>query len=244
MNAADLTDLACGWGGMHCHLYRRAALPLYPSLFLLYYRCVYPRFKRKSSGIMQKSAVYPYSIFYDRIFGYILRVRFIDKLDRNDIFDLHQKLIQQIGGIFIVLIGLIDDRAWYFSLSGLWQRKRCNLESKSTGCVRSILRRYDICSGLDAMCWTKEILQLYSCLARRILKGALLYTTAYTLGFAVPFFVMAFFIGKVKWIVTYANVMMKIGGGMMIVTGILLYTNQMTKITAFFIRLFGGSTGF
>ena len=55
---------------------------------------------------------------------------------------------------------------------------------------------------------------------------------------------MAFFIGKVKWIVTYANVMMKIGGGMMIVTGILLYTNQMTKITAFFIRLFGGFTGF
>lgn len=55
---------------------------------------------------------------------------------------------------------------------------------------------------------------------------------------------MAFFIGKIKWIVTYANVMMKIGGGMMIVTGILLYTNQMTKITAFFIRLFGGFTGF
>ena len=74
-------------------------------------------------------------------------------------------------------------------------------------------------------------------------EGAL-YITAYTLGFAVPFFVMAFFIGKVKWIVTYANVMMKIGGGMMIVTGILLYTNQMTKITAFFIRLFGGFTGF
>ena len=53
-------------------------------------------------------------------------------------------------------------------------------------------------------------------------EGALLYITAYTLGFAVPFFVMAFFIGKVKWIVTYANVMMKIGGGMMIVTGIFI----------------------
>ena len=74
-------------------------------------------------------------------------------------------------------------------------------------------------------------------------EGALLYITAYTLGFAVPFFVMAF-LGKVKWIVTYANVMMKIGGGMMIVTGILLYTNQMTKITAFFIHSFGGFTGF
>ncbi|WP_170966107.1 hypothetical protein [Bacillus cereus] len=28
------------------------------------------------------------------------------------------------------------------------------------------------------------------------------------------------------------------------ITGILLYTNQMTKMTAFFIRLFGGFTGF
>jgi len=30
----------------------------------------------------------------------------------------------------------------------------------------------------------------------------------------------------------------------MILTGVLLYTNQMTKITAFFIRIFGGFTGF
>ncbi|MDA2198895.1 hypothetical protein PDQ74_18760 [Bacillus cereus group sp. Bc005] len=28
------------------------------------------------------------------------------------------------------------------------------------------------------------------------------------------------------------------------ITGVLLYTNQMKKITAFFIRLFGGFTGF
>ncbi|UPJ19327.1 MULTISPECIES: hypothetical protein [Bacillus cereus group] len=28
------------------------------------------------------------------------------------------------------------------------------------------------------------------------------------------------------------------------ITGILLYTNQMTEMTAFFIRLFGGFTGF
>ncbi|MEM5672875.1 cytochrome c biogenesis protein CcdA [Bacillus cereus] len=114
--------------------------------------------------------------------------------------------------------------------------------SKSTGYIRSILVGMTYAAG-----WTPCVGPIFSAvlmLGATNPEGALLYITAYTLGFAVPFFVMAFFIGKIKWIVTYANVMMKIGGGMMIVTGILLYTNQMTKITAFFIRLFGGFTGF
>jgi cytochrome c-type biogenesis protein len=55
--------------------------------------------------------------------------------------------------------------------------------------------------------------------------------TAYTLGFAIPFFVMAFFIGSTGWILKYSNLIMKIGGAVMILVGILLYTGQMYKIT-------------
>lgn len=55
---------------------------------------------------------------------------------------------------------------------------------------------------------------------------------------------MAFFISKMKWILKYSSAMMKIGGGMMILTGILLYTDKMTKITVWLIGLYGGFTGF
>jgi cytochrome c-type biogenesis protein len=55
--------------------------------------------------------------------------------------------------------------------------------------------------------------------------------TVYSLGFAIPFLVLAFFIGTTKWILRYSNLIMKIGGGMMVIMAILLYTGQMTRIT-------------
>ncbi|MED5053779.1 cytochrome c biogenesis protein CcdA, partial [Anoxybacillus rupiensis] len=67
---------------------------------------------------------------------------------------------------------------------------------------------------------------------------------AYVLGFAVPFFIMSFFIGKLNWIKRYNSVIVKVGGFLMIVTGILLFFDLMTKIVTFFTGLFGGFTGF
>ena len=58
--------------------------------------------------------------------------------------------------------------------------------------------------------------------------------TAYSLGFAIPFLVMAFFVGKVKFFTKYSHVLMKIGGGMLVFIGILLYTNQIIWINIWF----------
>ncbi len=55
--------------------------------------------------------------------------------------------------------------------------------------------------------------------------------TAYSLGFAIPFFVMAFFIGSTSWILKYSNLIMKVGGGIMILVAVLLYTGRMHRIT-------------
>ncbi|MES9689666.1 cytochrome c biogenesis protein CcdA, partial [Bacillus sp. JJ353] len=46
--------------------------------------------------------------------------------------------------------------------------------------------------------------------------------------------VMAFFIGKVKFFTKYSHVLMKIGGGMLVFIGILLYTNQIVWINIWF----------
>ena len=70
------------------------------------------------------------------------------------------------------------------------------------------------------------------------------YITAYTLGFAIPFFVMAFFLGRTRWILKYSNRLMKAGGALMVVFGILLYFDQMTVIIAWLTKMTGGFTGF
>jgi cytochrome c-type biogenesis protein len=56
---------------------------------------------------------------------------------------------------------------------------------------------------------------------------------------------MAFFIGKLKWVKKYSRLMIKIGGYGMVVMGVFLYMDWMTKIIAFLTaRFFNGFTGF
>ncbi|MFD2745670.1 cytochrome c biogenesis CcdA family protein [Paenibacillus yanchengensis] len=56
-------------------------------------------------------------------------------------------------------------------------------------------------------------------------------TTAYAIGFALPFLILAFFIGPSRWILKYSPYVMKIGGGLMVLMGILLFSDQMLQIT-------------
>ncbi|MNW70607.1 Cytochrome C biogenesis protein transmembrane region [compost metagenome] len=55
--------------------------------------------------------------------------------------------------------------------------------------------------------------------------------TAYSIGFALPFFALAFFIGSARRILKYSNTLMKVGGALMIFMGLLLFTDQMFRIT-------------
>ncbi|WP_025691594.1 cytochrome c biogenesis CcdA family protein [Paenibacillus zanthoxyli] len=55
--------------------------------------------------------------------------------------------------------------------------------------------------------------------------------TAYSIGFALPFFVLAFFVGGARRLLKYSGPLMKIGGALMVFMGILLFTDQMFRIT-------------
>ncbi|MBT2653995.1 hypothetical protein J7E81_01890 [Bacillus sp. ISL-18] len=54
---------------------------------------------------------------------------------------------------------------------------------------------------------------------------------AYSLGFCIPFIIMAFFISKTKIILKYSALLMKIGGVLMILIGLMIFFNKMTYIT-------------
>jgi cytochrome c-type biogenesis protein len=62
-------------------------------------------------------------------------------------------------------------------------------------------------------------------------------TLAYSLGFAIPFFIMSFFLGSTRWLLRYSNLIMKIGGGLMVLIAILLYTGKMTQITLWLLSI-------
>lgn len=62
---------------------------------------------------------------------------------------------------------------------------------------------------------------------------------SYVLGFSIPFLLLAFFIGKLKWIRKHSLKLVKIGGYVMIFMGVALFFDWMTKLTSFLAGWFG-----
>src|SRR5690606_486567 len=62
--------------------------------------------------------------------------------------------------------------------------------------------------------------------------SAMLYMVLYSLGFSIPFLILSFFIGRLQWIRKNSIKIVKIGGYAMIIMGVVLYFDWMTKIIA------------
>lgn len=145
----------------------------------------------------------------------------------SEFFSEYQDLIRRLSAILVVLMGLF--------LLGIFQPQlllkdfRFNLIPKKTSYLGSYLFGIGFSAGWTP-CMGPALAAIISMAA--VQPGTWFsLTTAYSLGFAIPFFVMAFFLGRSRWILKYSERIMKIGGAVMILMGILLFTDQMTKIT-------------
>lgn len=142
-------------------------------------------------------------------------------------FNDNRDLIRQLSAILIILMGLF--------LVGIFQPKflmrdfKMDFKFKPAGYIGSFIFGIGFSAGWSPC--VGPILAAIIALAATEPGAWFPLITAYSLGFAIPFFVLAFFIGSTRWIVKYSGIMMKIGGALMLLMGVLLFTNQMTKIT-------------
>ena len=143
-----------------------------------------------------------------------------------ELFQQWKTLISQLAGILIVVMGLV--------LLGVFKPQLFMREwkpqfTKRAGYLGSFLIGIGFAAG-----WSPCIGPILSAIIGLSATEKGLWfpmITAYTLGFAIPFFVMAFFLGSTRWILRYSNVVMKAGGAVMVVVGVLLYTGHLNKIT-------------
>ncbi|MFF2482032.1 cytochrome c biogenesis CcdA family protein [Paenibacillus sp. NPDC058071] len=145
-----------------------------------------------------------------------------------EFFSQYDQLIRRLSAILIVLMGLF--LIGLFQPQALMKERRFSFDpSKKTGFLGSFIFGVGFSAG-----WTPCIgpaLTAILALAASEPGTWFQLTTAYALGFAIPFFALAFFLGSARWLLKYSSIVMKIGGGVMILMGILLFTDQMTKIT-------------
>lgn len=149
-------------------------------------------------------------------------------------------LIRQIGAILIVFFGLIT--LGVFQPKFLMKDHKLNIRNKPSGYFGTVL------IGLTfALGWTPcmgPILTATLALVGANPSQGLWYMISYILGFSIPFFVMALFITKFTWLKKYSGSFMKIGGGIMILMGIVLFFDKFTLINSFFAPIFGDFQGF
>ena len=142
-------------------------------------------------------------------------------------FREYQDPIRQISALLIILMGLF--LLGVFQPQLLMKERKMNMSWRPAGYLGSFIFGVGFSAGWSPC--VGPILSSILALAASEPGTWASMTAAYSLGFGVPFFVLAFFIGSTRWILKYSNRLMKIGGALMIVMGILLFTDKMTSIT-------------
>lgn len=145
--------------------------------------------------------------------------------------------IQRIAGIFMILMGLFV--AGWINFNVLMKEKRLQFTKRPSGFVGTFLLGIGFAAG-----WTPCIGPIFASIlflsASDPGKG-IIYTISYVVGFALPFLILTFFISSTKWIVKKSHLVMKFGGVMMMIMGLVLFTGQMPRITAFLLNLVEGT---
>ncbi|GGH25302.1 cytochrome c biogenesis CcdA family protein [Paenibacillus segetis] len=145
----------------------------------------------------------------------------------GDFFNANRSLIRQLSAILIIVMGLF--LLGIFQPQFLLKERKMNMKFKPSGYLGSFIFGIGFSAGWSPC--VGPILAAIIALAASEPGVWLSMITAYTIGFALPFFVLAFFIGSTRWIVRYSGIMMKVGGALMLLMGVLLFTNRMSQIT-------------
>ncbi|MFK2825101.1 cytochrome c biogenesis protein CcdA [Bacillus sp. B190/17] len=213
-------------------------LPLYPA-FLSYITGMSVNELKQENKMLQRRSML-HTLFFLLGFSLIFISLGFATSFIGSLLSQYQDLIRQIGAIFIVFFGLV--------VTGILQPKfmmtdrRFEFKNRPSGYAGSLLIGLAFAAGWTP-CTGPILLSVFALAASNPGSG-LIYMIAYTLGFAIPFFILSFFISRMKWIRTHSGTIMKVGGYVMIVMGVVLFFDWMTKIIIFLSPLFGDFTGF
>jgi cytochrome c-type biogenesis protein len=213
-------------------------LPLYPA-FLSYITGLSVSELKEENAMMRRRALLHTSFF---LIGFCLIFVLLGMSTSflGEILYQYKDLVRQIGGILIVFFGLVI--LGILQPSFLMKDKKFTFQKRPSGYFGSILIGMGFAAGWTPC--TGPILAAVLALSISNPGAGFMYMMVYVLGFAVPFFIMSFFIGKMTWIRKYNHIILKGGGALMIVMGIFLYFDWMTTITNYLIGLYGGFQGF
>lgn len=213
-------------------------LPLYPA-FLSYITGMSLDELKSDKGMMQKRAILHTLSFLIGFSIIFIAIGFTASM-MNNIFVQYNDLIRQVGAILIVVFGLMI--VGLLQIDFLMKDRKFQFKNRPSGYFGSVLIGLAFAAGWTPC--TGPILVSITALAASNPNAAMGYMLAYYFGFAIPFFVLSFFITKLSWIRRNSQKIVIIGGYIMIAVGVLLFFDGLTMITNLLSPIFGGFQGF
>lgn len=149
----------------------------------------------------------------------------------------YRDIIRQLGAILIVFFGFVI--IGFFKFEFLMKDRKIQFKNRPSGFFGSFLIGMAFSMGWTPC--TGPILAAVLSYAATDPDSGVFLMTSYSLGFSVPFLIMSFFIGKMNWIKKHSLKIVNIGGYIMIIMGVALFFDWMTKLTSYLAGLFGFS---
>ncbi|GLC89386.1 cytochrome c biogenesis CcdA family protein [Lysinibacillus piscis] len=213
-------------------------LPLYPA-FLSYITGMTLDELKAERGMLQKRAIL-HTVCFLIGFSIIFIMLGLGASFASELFLNYQTLLRQVGAILIVVFGLMI--VGLLQIDFLMKDRKFHFQNRPSGYFGSILIGIAFAAGWTPC--TGPILASILALVGANPSAGFSYMFAYYLGFAIPFFVLSFFISRMTWIRTHSQKIVKIGGYIMIAVGILLFFDGLTYVTRILSPIFGGFIGF
>ncbi|MGP4078053.1 cytochrome c biogenesis CcdA family protein [Halobacillus sp. K22] len=214
-------------------------LPLYPA-FLSYITGMTVEDLQTKKKLFQKQPML-HTIFFLLGFSIIFIAIGFSTSWIGGWFIRYSDLIRQLGAILIIFLGFVV--IGFYKPTFFMKEYKVSLKNRPPGYLGSSAVGMAFAAGWTPC--TGPILAAVIALGVSSPDEAVTYMISYVLGFSIPFFLMAMFIGRMNWIKKNNRKIVKFGGYTMIVMGVFLFFGWMTQLTSFITnQFFGGWTGF
>lgn len=201
-------------------------LPLFPA-FLSYITGMSVSELSEDNKMLQKKSMLHTVLFLLGFSSVFIMIGFSTTLVA-DFFLKYQDVIRQIGAILIIFFGLVIVGLLNFQF--LMKDKKISFKNRPAGFIGSFFVGMAFSMGWTPC--TGPILMVVLALAATNPEQGMILMISYVLGFAVPFLILSFFVGKLNWIKKHSMKLVKIGGYIMIIFGVALFFDWMTKLTS------------
>jgi len=218
---ADVSVWVAFWAGLASFI-SPCCLPLYPT-YLSYMTGVTVH----QSAVSNRWLAVRHALFFALGFSLVFFTLGFSVGSFAEFFTDNQQLLRQISALLIIAFGLV--MLGLFKPTFLMRERKFQFRTKPLGYLGSLLIGIGFAAGWSPC--VGPILGSILALAATSPGSWFPLISAYSLGFAIPFIAFAFWIGGAKALVRHAELLMKIGGVVMVLVGALLYFDQLSQMT-------------